>query len=239
MAANHSMSQRAKKEWVSSRAAIVGAVLLAVVARAYPQASGAPTGTPAAPPSTLAAVDPSSCNPVYPPESVQGNETGRVSVRYVVSAAGKLIGLALVSSSGHKRLDQATLDMLGKCGRFIPATQAGKPVESSAVIEYTWKLADEPGAGSEQGPIAGACKPPDYPIESVRAEEQGTTTVKFMLDEHGAVVGAELVRSSGHSRLDDAVVSALRLCRFRPKRSVDGRPITGEAIVEYRWKLAD
>jgi TonB family protein len=47
---------------------------------------------------------------------------------------------------------------------------------------------------------------PDYPLRSRSLNEQGTVRLRVSLNEHGAVSGAIVERTSGFKRLDDAAV---------------------------------
>jgi protein TonB len=80
------------------------------------------------------------------------------------------------------------------------------------------------------------CAKPEYPPASARAEETGTVTLRFYIDEQGRAVKSEVIRSSGHRRLDEAARQALSLCKFKPG-TLDGKivPMTGD--LQYVWKL--
>lgn len=89
------------------------------------------------------------------------------------------------------------------------------------------------------GPVIDAarnCATPEYPAASRRAEETGTVTLRFYIDEEGHATRSEVVRSSGHKRLDEAARQALSLCKFKPG-TLDGKvvPMTGD--LQYVWKL--
>jgi len=83
---------------------------------------------------------------------------------------------------------------------------------------------------------AHSCSKPDYPPASVRAEETGTVTLRFLIDLDGRAIKSEVVRSSGHKRLDEAARAALSLCKFKPG-TVDGKPEQSWAPIQYVWKL--
>jgi periplasmic protein TonB len=77
--------------------------------------------------------------PEYPPASARAEETGVVTVRFVIDIDGKAIQSQVVKSSGHKRLDEAARQALGLC-HFVPGTVDGKPERSTVDIQYVWKL---------------------------------------------------------------------------------------------------
>lgn len=58
--------------------------------------------------------------------------------------------------------------------------------------------------------------PPRYPRESRRLREEGTVVLSVLLGVDGTVAEIRVARSSGHRRLDDAALSAVRRWRWRP-----------------------
>jgi len=84
---------------------------------------------------------------------------------------------------------------------------------------------------------AGAnCAKPDYPSASRRMEEEGTVTLKFLIGVDGRVLQADIEKSSGFARLDEASRNALSKCQFRPG-TVDGKPEQSWTTIQYRWRL--
>lgn len=59
-------------------------------------------------------------------------------------------------------------------------------------------------------------RPPRYPRESRRAQEQGTVVLFVTLDVGGGVASISIQRSSGFPRLDDAARDAVRTWRWAP-----------------------
>ena len=84
-------------------------------------------------------VDLNSCKPEYPPESLKNNETGTVTISFLIDSKGHLARTRLDKSSGHTLLDNETIAALGKCA-FKPGTKNGKAVRSWLNAEYVWKL---------------------------------------------------------------------------------------------------
>jgi len=77
----------------------------------------------------------------YPDASVRANEMGRCVVQATVAADGRIIGAAIQTRSGFDRLDQACLNAV-KGQRVLPATEDGKPIESTVSIPIVWNLAE-------------------------------------------------------------------------------------------------
>ncbi|WP_310626036.1 energy transducer TonB, partial [Limnohabitans sp.] len=80
------------------------------------------------------------------------------------------------------------------------------------------------------------CAKPDYPSASRRMEEEGSVTVKFLIGVDGRVLQAEIEKTSGFTRLDEAARNALSKCQFRPG-TVDGKPEQSWASITYKWRL--
>ena len=77
----------------------------------------------------------------YPDASVRANEMGRCVVQVTVAADGRIIASAIQTRSGFDRLDQACLNAV-RGQRMLPATEGGKPIESTASIPILWNLSE-------------------------------------------------------------------------------------------------
>jgi bla regulator protein BlaR1 len=87
-----------------------------------------------------AVVDFNSCaKPVWPEASLKAEETGTVTLGFLVDADGKVTDSNVKNSSGHPALDKAAQVGIEKC-TFKPATVAGKPVKSWMQMQYVWQL---------------------------------------------------------------------------------------------------
>lgn len=175
-----------------------------------------------------AVVDINECRPQYPTESLKAEEEGMTDLRMHVTAAGTLRGVSLVKSSGSSRLDQAAIDALGRC-RVRPALRAGEPVDASFTLRYAWRI-EPPRAAAK--PCGGG---PEYPAESLRAEEQGKVALRLRIGTDGKAQDVRIASSSGHPRLDAAAVDFVRKCTFR---AAAGAALP-ETTVEFVWKIAD
>ncbi|RZS46688.1 energy transducer TonB [Sphaerotilus mobilis] len=99
-----------------------------------------------------------------------------------------------------------------------PAPPPAEPVRTPAVVN------------------ASGCEKPEYPSASRRLEEEGTVSLRFLVGIDGKVIQAEVDKSSGHKRLDEAARSGLSRCTFKPA-TVDGKPEQGWATMKYTWRL--
>jgi protein TonB len=70
---------------------------------------------------------------------------------------------------------------------------------------------------------------PSYPLASRRFGEAGRVVVRVLIDEQGRPADLRLQASSGHRRLDDSALAALRTTRFRP--------YTENGVAQRVWAL--
>lgn len=80
------------------------------------------------------------------------------------------------------------------------------------------------------------CEKPEYPSASRRLEEEGTVSLRFLVGVDGKVIQAEVDKSSGFRRLDEAARAGLAKCQFKPA-TVDGKPEQAWASMKYTWRL--
>jgi protein TonB len=76
----------------------------------------------------------------------------------------------------------------------------------------------------------------DYPKASLMNEEQGVTSMAFLVNADGSVSDSKLEKSSGFKGLDKAALKGLAACKFKPGTK-DGAPAQTWAKVDYAWKL--
>jgi len=70
----------------------------------------------------------------YPPEALDASQTGRVVVRVVVDATGKVIDCATAASSGAESLDDITCRVVRARGQFHPAIGPdGRPTVAAII----------------------------------------------------------------------------------------------------------
>jgi periplasmic protein TonB len=78
----------------------------------------------------------------YPDASKRAGEEGRCVVTVTVAADGRITNAAIQQTSGFPRLDEACLKGV-KDQRMKPATEDGKPVETTASLPIQWKLTNK------------------------------------------------------------------------------------------------
>ena len=82
-------------------------------------------------------------------------------------------------------------------------------------------------------------QPPEvvYPRLSQRNAETGMVVVRAYVGAAGGnAQSVQVERSSGHDRLDQAALAAVRKARFKPY-SENGQPVEGWALVPIKFEL--
>src|SRR6266700_8107449 len=142
----------------------------------------------------------------YARESYLAGEEGVVALRVLVRRDGSVGDVQIATSSGSARLDQSARDVVTDW-RYRPATVNGAPVDSWVPVNIIWALQTLAfGLSADQAMNFGAY----YPQASIRAREQGTSTVRFFVSPDGTVTKTVIEKSSGHVRLDDATMNMLK-----------------------------
>jgi protein TonB len=100
--------------------------------------------------------------------------------------------------------------------------KASKPVRALEPRERQVALATHPN--------------PVYPLQALRAGEQGTVTVLAQVDVDGQVTDARVVRHSGSIALDRAAPNEVRRWKFEPALH-DGRPVVARVEVPVSYRL--
>lgn len=81
-----------------------------------------------------------------------------------------------------------------------------------------------------------SCRP-EYPPGSMRRHEQGVVKLEFTIGVSGRLVGSRIVKSSGYRDLDQAALTALIHCAFKPAYRNDV-PLQASFTTDYQWKLS-
>lgn len=79
----------------------------------------------------------------------------------------------------------------------------------------------------------------DYPASALRANEQGTASVRLVIGPNGRVIDCLVTASSGSSALDQATCRIMRSrARYVPARDSQGNPTTGTDAGRISWRLS-
>lgn len=90
--------------------------------------------------------------------------------------------------------------------------------------------------GTELSVVCSERTPPAYPATARRLGEEGTVVLRVELDETGAVAAPRVATGSGHARLDEAALTAVKTWRCRPALR-DGRPVRALALQPFKFVL--
>ena len=83
----------------------------------------------------------------YPAAALRAEEEGWVVYRMTIDKRGRVVGCAIISSSGSASLDSTTCRLIQARARFRPARNAkGKKIADSMVGRIWWRLPEEPPA---------------------------------------------------------------------------------------------
>lgn len=79
-----------------------------------------------------------------------------------------------------------------------------------------------------------------YPPAAIRAEEEGRTVARLLIDPSGTPQVCEVQTSSGSATLDDATCRIARLhLRFTPAHDAQGKALAGIYVLPVRWVLPE
>ena len=119
----------------------------------------------------------------------------------------------------------------------IPVADTPTTADASTPVPAT-PGNDIGGGGATQTLAYATPLQPRYPPASARAREQGTVTLRVLVDPSGVPQRVEIARSSGHARLDAAARESVMHARFRPvMRNGEAASAWGLVPIEFRLDL--
>jgi TonB family protein len=83
-----------------------------------------------------------------------------------------------------------------------------------------------------------SCEKPDYPKLSLKLEEEGVSSLGFLVRADGTVGRSVILNSSGSRTLDQAALDALSKCLFKPA-TVGGKAVDMWVPIAYYWYFDD
>ncbi len=87
-----------------------------------------------------AAADFNTCaKPEWPKASLRNEETGTVTLQFLIGVDGRVADSKIQKSSGFRDLDKAAVTGISKC-RFKPGMTDGKPEQAWMTMQYVWTL---------------------------------------------------------------------------------------------------
>lgn len=191
--------------------------------------------------------------PNYPPEARRGNQQGEVKLRTCLDVSGKPYAGELVQSSGHKLLDDASLDWVNGGALFKPAEASGNPVAvCNYVFTYVWSLdtvrapsrvdrssyAEAADMRPADLPVALSRPPrPTYPPGALARRASGTIHYSICIGPDGHMNEVTVLDTDADMELAVAATRWFGGTKYRPG-SRDGKPVGVCGLeVEYTWRL--
>jgi TonB family protein len=144
------------------------------------------------------------------------------------------IGISLIKGLAHM-LSQALRVAMLVASALLSACAADAPIrgEGAQPVKVVIPVRE---AGTVTGhrllnPKECAPAQSDYPPDSLRANEQGTTTVEVEVSQQGQLTGTRVAESSGYPRLDEVSLRLVYRCMF------SAAPVSAKYRIQYVWKL--
>ncbi|WP_068368504.1 energy transducer TonB [Kerstersia gyiorum] len=78
---------------------------------------------------------------------------------------------------------------------------------------------------------------PDYPAIARRMGQEGIVEILVRLDDKGKPDGIAIAATSGHARLDDAAIAAVRQWQFTPARTKSGKAVESALTIPITFVL--
>jgi periplasmic protein TonB len=114
------------------------------------------------------------------------------------------------------------------------AAPAGSDERPAFFLE--WKGGELPGL-TQKPQIDRTSELPEYPANSVRNREQGTTVLNACLTVDGRLVDVHLAKSSGYPKLDEATVEWAKKAKYKPAMFGDEALAVCNFRLEWVWQL--
>lgn len=163
---------------------------------------------------------PHDCLAYYPEKEAKAGVEGTTSLRFVITAEGKVADAEIVKSSGNGNLDEAALKCTRKW-RYSPATSNGKPVRVSWNADIVWKsvVPQIPAFAETPRDCLKA-----YPVQASDLKGiNGVSEYEYVIS-RGRVAKVTLIQSSGNKSLDTAGSACIATRRYvRDMVMVDGK----------------
>ncbi|OHC61700.1 MAG: hypothetical protein A3H93_06050 [Rhodocyclales bacterium RIFCSPLOWO2_02_FULL_63_24] len=130
--------------------------------------------------------------------------------------------------------------------QLVAETAVSSPAESAVAPAPTPVIATPPSPqpvaagplvlGVELSVSCPERRAPSYPLLSRRLGETGTTLLRVEVDEQGQVAAAHVVTGSGHARLDEAALAAVRTWRCTPPQR-NGQALRAVALQPFKFQM--
>jgi TonB family protein len=99
-----------------------------------------------------------------------------------------------------------------------------------------WKGGDLPGL-TQKPALDRQSEMPEYPANSIRNREQGTTVLNACVTVDGRLVDVHLAKSSGYPRLDEATVEWAKKAKYKPAMFGEEALAVCNFRLEWVWQF--
>ena len=118
-----------------------------------------------------------------------------------------------------------------------PVAPSPPKVQETASVASPTQMPQGPVTlSAELSVVCPELSAPSYPPLSRRLGEEGKLVLRVELDEIGHIHIAQVINSSGHKRLDDAAMAAVKTWRCNPPRR-NGIPVRAIALQPFNFVL--
>ena len=183
--------------------------------------------------------------PPYPSRLLKEGVGDIVMVEFFIDVEGA-VQLPHIVEAKNDELAWLALTAVSRW-RFEPPLRQGQPIVTRArlPINFTPSVAGQlsnassPSSHESISNLSAKCSElnaPTYPALSREDKEEGTVTLRIEMDESGLVSKADVVRSSGFKRLDEAAIAAVKTWRCDPPQR-NGQPVRAIALQPFNFVL--
>jgi len=196
-------------------------------------------------------------NTRYPETARTDKAEGRVIIRFVVNAKGKVEDIGVIKGI-HPLLDAEAVRVVSLLSGWLPGAQGGQPVNVWYMVPVSFSLtpevkgpsAPEPSVevpyikpevmprypGGEEAMQATIAKQTRYPEEAIKLKQKGTVFVRFVVDKEGKVKNAEVLKGVAPLLDAEALRTVKTLTGFQPGMQ-DGKPVDTYMTVPITFGL--
>lgn len=174
--------------------------------------------------------------PPYPEMSVMTKEEGNTLLTVSIGTDGVPTDVAIKTSSGSIRLDQAAIDHVKANWRWSAPVVNCQPALARTAVSIRWSLQQSDTAAMQAAPPTIIMQAKDYPPEALAKHEQGTVGLTIYVLTTGQVVMARVFQSSGFPDLDAKSQEMVKTWHWSPA-SLDGHAVNTALVVLSVWKL--
>lgn len=145
-----------------------------------------------------------------------------------------LAGYGTCQAQAHPQM-LASTQRIGYSVRAEAATTAPEVVANAEVLAYAEEMPTFPGG--DVALHAFLAKKINYPAEARRLNLTGTVVVRFVVEELGRVIDAEVVRGSGHG-FDEEALRLVRIMPWWTPGKIAGRPVRVRRAMPIIFRLS-